>query len=80
MRIRIMAYKILTDCINCHACASECPNDAISQGDITFVIDPKLCSECVGYYDEPQCVAVCPVDSIVQIFSDVLLNNKLSYA
>jgi ferredoxin len=28
------------------------------------VIDPDRCTECVGHYDEPQCVAVCPVDCI----------------
>jgi ferredoxin len=27
------------------------------------VIDPKKCTECIGYFDEPQCVAVCPVDN-----------------
>ena len=29
-----------------------------------FVIDPALCTECVGHYDEPQCVVVCPVECI----------------
>jgi ferredoxin len=29
------------------------------------VIDPALCTECVGHYDEPQCVAVCPVECII---------------
>jgi len=28
------------------------------------VIDPNKCTECVGHYDEPQCVQVCPVDCI----------------
>jgi ferredoxin len=28
------------------------------------VIDPDLCTECVGHFDEPQCVEVCPVDCI----------------
>jgi len=27
-----------------------------------FLIDPKKCTECLGHFDEPQCVAVCPVD------------------
>jgi len=27
-----------------------------------FYIVPDKCTECVGYHDEPQCAAVCPVD------------------
>ncbi|MCP4285734.1 MAG: YfhL family 4Fe-4S dicluster ferredoxin, partial [Gammaproteobacteria bacterium] len=37
---------------------------AITQGDEIYEIDPLLCTECVGHYDEPQCVEVCPVDCI----------------
>jgi ferredoxin len=59
-----MALKINQDCISCGACEAECPNEAITQGDELFVIDPELCSECVGFYDEEQCVAVCPADAI----------------
>jgi ferredoxin len=29
------------------------------------VIDPNLCLECAGDFDNPQCVAICPVDCIV---------------
>jgi ferredoxin len=35
---------------------------AISPKNGTFVINPKKCTECIGWFDEPQCVAVCPVD------------------
>jgi len=59
-----MAYLINEDCINCGACEPECPNEAISEGDPVYVINPDLCTECVGYYDEPQCISVCPVDCI----------------
>jgi ferredoxin len=52
------------DCINCGACEPECPNEAISEGDPVYVINPELCTECVGYYDEPQCISVCPVDCV----------------
>jgi ferredoxin len=61
-----MVLKITADCTNCVACETECPNNAISQGDEIFVIDPDLCTECIGAYDESQCVAVCPADSIVK--------------
>jgi ferredoxin len=60
-----MALIITDECINCGACVSECPNEAISEGDEIFVIDASKCTECIGWYDEPQCVEVCPVDSIV---------------
>jgi ferredoxin len=30
-----------------------------------FYIVPDKCTECIGSHDEPQCVAVCPVDCII---------------
>jgi ferredoxin len=59
-----MALLITDECINCDVCEPECPNNAISQGEEIYVIDPALCTECVGHYDEPQCQQVCPVDCI----------------
>ena len=59
-----MALMITDECINCDVCEPECPNNAISAGDEIYVIDPKRSTECVGHYDEPQCVSVCPVDCI----------------
>ncbi len=58
-----MALYITEDCIACDACLPECPNEAISEGDPIYVINPDLCTECVGFYDEPQCAAVCPTDA-----------------
>jgi len=60
-----MATMITEECINCGVCESECPNQAIGEGEETFVIDPALCSECVGFHDTEQCAAVCPVDCCV---------------
>ncbi|VAX01549.1 Uncharacterized ferredoxin-like protein YfhL [hydrothermal vent metagenome] len=59
-----MAMFITDECINCDVCEPECPNDAISQGEEIYEIDFNLCTECVGHFDEPQCVEVCPVDCI----------------
>lgn len=59
-----MALKITDACINCDVCEPECPNHAISQGPEIYVIDPALCTECVGHFDKPQCQQVCPVDCI----------------
>jgi ferredoxin len=56
-----MATMIVADlCINCGACVSECPNDAISEGESAYVIDPEACTECVGFADEERCQSVCP--------------------
>jgi ferredoxin len=59
-----MALTITAECINCDVCEPVCPNKAIYQGAEIFEINPDLCTECVGHFDEPQCVAVCPVDCI----------------
>lgn len=60
-----MALKILDECINCDVCEPECPNEAISQGEEYYVIDPNLCTECVGHFETPQCQQVCPVECII---------------
>jgi len=60
-----MATYITQDCINCGACEPECPNEAISQGDDIYVIDPNLCNECVGWHNEEACQSVCPVECCV---------------
>lgn len=57
-----MATHITEDCINCGACEPECPNQAISEGDEIYVINPDLCTECVGFYEQEACQAVCPVE------------------
>ena len=59
-----MALIITEDCINCEVCEPECPNEAIYMGEEIYEIDPELCTECVGHFDEAQCVEVCPVDCI----------------
>jgi ferredoxin len=59
-----MSLIITDECINCDVCEPECPNNAISQGEEIYEIDPELCTQCVGHYDEPQCQQVCPVDCI----------------
>lgn len=59
-----MSLIITDECINCDVCEPECPNEAISQGDEIYQIDSGKCTECIGHYDTPQCVEVCPVDAI----------------
>ena len=76
-----MATLINAECINCGACEPECPNTAIYQGGVEwqaldgsmhaaisselFYIVPEKCTECVGFFDQEQCAAVCPVDCCV---------------
>lgn len=61
-----MALKITEECINCDVCEPVCPNLAIYQGESIYEIDPDKCTECEGHFDEPQCIAVCPVDCIIK--------------
>ncbi len=61
-----MALKILDSCINCDMCDPECPNEAIALGEKVYEIDPDKCTECVGHYDNPTCVSVCPIDCIIK--------------
>jgi ferredoxin len=72
-----MALLITDECINCDVCEPECPNDAISQGEEIYVIDSKLCTECVGHYEVPQCVEVCPVDCIITNPEQIETNDQL---
>jgi len=60
-----MAMVIIEECISCGACEPDCPNEAITQGDSIYVIDPDKCTECVGAHDTPKCVEVCPVEGCI---------------
>ncbi len=60
-----MAYRINDQCINCGACEPECPNQAISEGESFYEIDPAKCTECVGAHASSRCAEVCPVDACV---------------
>lgn len=54
-----MAHVISDECIACGICQSECPVDAISEGDI-YVIDADLCTDCGA------CADACPTGAISQ--------------
>ncbi len=60
-----MSLLITDECIACDACRDECPNEAIEEADPIYIIDPDICTECVGNYDEPSCISVCPVECII---------------
>jgi ferredoxin len=52
-----MAFFINDDCIACGLCESECPVEAITEGDGKYVIDAELCTDCGN------CASVCPVQA-----------------
>ena len=33
--------------------------------DEIYYISPSKCTECIGFHEEPQCAAVCPVDCCI---------------
>lgn len=72
-----MATMITEECINCGVCEPECPNEAISEGEEVFQIDPSLCTECVGFHDSEQCAVVCPVDCCVPDPNNAELEGQL---
>ncbi|MEO6075239.1 MAG: YfhL family 4Fe-4S dicluster ferredoxin [Dokdonella sp.] len=75
-----MALKILETCVNCDVCEPACPNQAISLGEEFYEIDPNRCTECIGHFDVPQCIEVCPVECIiidpVHVESDQQLRDR----
>ena len=71
-----MSLIITEDCINCDVCEPECPNAAISQGEEIYQIDPSKCTECVGHYDTPQCVEVCPTGASLKRADGIVLVDK----
>jgi NAD-dependent dihydropyrimidine dehydrogenase PreA subunit len=57
---RVMAYIITDSCVSCGACESECPVEAISEGDGKYVIDADVCIDC------GTCADTCPNEAIEQ--------------
>lgn len=62
-----MALLITDKCTNCDMCLPECPNEAISVGKEIYVIEPNLCTECIGHYSSPTCQKVCPITKCIII-------------
>ena len=54
---KTMVYRIGKDCINCGACAQDCPEQCIHEGEDYYIIDEEKCINC------GTCAEVCPVDA-----------------
>jgi len=74
-----MSLLITDECIACDACADECPTGAIEGGDPIYIVDPDVCTECVGFYDEPACIAVCPIDCIELDSDNIESSEELQF-
>ncbi len=61
-----MAYKITEDCVLCGVCVTVCPNEAITEGDPIYILDPEKCTECVPVHPVSQCEDVCPTMACVK--------------
>lgn len=70
-----MALQIVDNCVNCWACQSVCPSDAISKGDEHFMISSKLCTECEGDYADAQCASICPIEGAILDASGKAMNQ-----
>ena len=55
----------------------ECPNQAVSEGDLIYEIDPAKCNECVGFFDEPRCISVCPIGAVVKTSNQQEIKEEL---
>lgn len=60
-----MAYMITAECVNCSACEQECPVQAITAAADQYVVDPDVCVDCEGYFEEARCKWACPVNACV---------------
>ncbi len=54
-----MAYTIKSLCTQCNDCLPLCPTNAIKQDGERIWIDPMLCNNCEGFYEQPLCSSVC---------------------
>jgi len=45
--------------------------------DEVYFIVPDKCTECIGFHEEPQCAAVCPVDCCIPDDENIESENEL---
>jgi hypothetical protein len=62
-----MAYTITDSCFGCGTCKPQCPTGAIQELNEEIWIEPGLCNNCEGYYEQPLCVVGCPISSPIPL-------------
>lgn len=65
-----MSLRITDSCVSCGACVWECPEQAIVPGDDRPLVVSEECTECRGWFPDPQCAVVCPVDAFSTAHED----------
>lgn len=55
-----MAHVISDKCTKCGTCEESCPQEAISEGEKTYTIDPDKCVDCGICADECPAKAISP--------------------
>ncbi len=61
-----MAYCIVQElCTGCGKCPPVCPVGAISGSKNYYEIDPDTCCDCIGFAQDPLCVAECPIEGAI---------------
>ena len=48
-----------------------------ADGNEYYYIVPTKCTECIGFHEEPQCAAVCPVDCCVPDLNHIESDSHL---
>ena len=69
-----MTLKIVDACVSCFACMSVCPTEAISQSPQHFEIASSKCTECDGYWADPQLASICPIEGAILDSIGVAMN------
>ena len=55
-----MSLRINEYCVACGWCQPLCKNGAIKEGEnMQYYIDPRRCTECIGWYEEERCIEIC---------------------
>lgn len=57
------SLKGIIDTLDSKEVDAEAPHEPVDM-DVYYIVTDK-CTECVGFHDEPQCAAVCPVDCCI---------------
>jgi DNA-binding transcriptional regulator YiaG len=62
-----MAYTVTSLCTQCNDCLPLCPTGAIKREGEKLWIDPMLCNNCEGFYEQPLCSSICLSDAPIQL-------------